>query len=264
METKLIVTDVTQMGGSRICIGAISENWETIRPVLPYPGIDDSFLYFEDQKVIRPFSRITLELFNHTEDPPHTEDWGFDPEIRDYRGELPEEHRINFFERILDPSVESIFGTKIHEEKNRFFIKYGTGVRSLGTIKVKELDEINIINSFGIYWYSISFRDNSGKQYCMNITELSFRYYVKHLIRQGYNYFPKISEMIEEKLVNCDIYLRIGLGRRWHPDNSQPKNRCYLFITGLYSFPDYLEGKCFADFQERIEEIEKEEDEIPF
>ena len=25
-------------------------------------------------------------------------------------------------------------------------------------------------------------------------------------------------------------------------------DRCHLQITGVYSFPDYLDGKCFADF----------------
>jgi hypothetical protein len=44
------------------------------------------------------------------------------------------------------------------------------------------------------------------------------------------------------------VYLRIGLARHWHPDHEQPKNRCYLQITGVYTFPDYLGGRCFADF----------------
>ena len=39
-------------------------------------------------------------------------------------------------------------------------------------------------------------------------------------------------------------FLRIGLARHWgkFPD------RCYLQITGIYSFPDYLDGRTFADF----------------
>jgi len=34
------------------------------------------------------------------------------------------------------------------------------------------------------------------------------------------------------------------LARGWerYPD------RCYVQITGVYSFPDYLSGRCFADF----------------
>lgn len=264
METKLIVTDVTQMGGTRICMGGITDDWECIRPVLPYPGLQESMLYLEEDQVIQPFSRITLDLFNHTEDPPHTEDWEFTSKILDYRGELPERHRVKFLEKILDPSVASIFGTKIHEVNDRCYVDYGTGTRSLGTIKVGYLENVNIINYNGSYWYGISFRDGSGKSYCMNITDLAFRYFVRQLIREGHNYFPKISEIIEEKLSGCEIYLRIGLGRRWHPDKTKPRNRCYLFITGLYSFPDYLEGKSFTDFKDGVEDYPEENHEIPF
>lgn len=36
-----------------------------------------------------------------------------------------------------------------------------------------------------------------------------------------------------------EVFLHIGLARGWkeHPD------RCYLQITGIYTFPDYLEGR---------------------
>jgi hypothetical protein len=37
---------------------------------------------------------------------------------------------------------------------------------------------------------------------------------------------------------------KIGLARGWdeHPA------RCYLQITGVYTFPDFLKSKTFADF----------------
>jgi ATP-dependent DNA helicase RecQ len=40
------------------------------------------------------------------------------------------------------------------------------------------------------------------------------------------------------------VVLRIGLTRHWdaYPD------RCFLQITGIHTFPDYLEGQTFADF----------------
>lgn len=47
-----------------------------------------------------------------------------------------------------------------------------------------------------------------------------------------------------EKQTSSQVYLRIGLARGWkkYPD------RCFLQITGVYTFPDYLDGKIFADF----------------
>jgi hypothetical protein len=40
------------------------------------------------------------------------------------------------------------------------------------------------------------------------------------------------------------IYLRIGLSRGWqkYPD------RCYLQVNGVFTFPDYLDGKTFLDY----------------
>lgn len=41
------------------------------------------------------------------------------------------------------------------------------------------------------------------------------------------------------------IYIRLGLTRPW----GDPEV-CWTQVTGIYTFPDYLEGKTFADFIE--------------
>jgi hypothetical protein len=48
---------------------------------------------------------------------------------------------------------------------------------------------------------------------------------------------------VEHVLQGRQVFLRVGLTRGWakHPD------RHYLQLTGVYSFPDYLQGRCFAD-----------------
>ena len=48
--------------------------------------------------------------------------------------------------------------------------------------------------------------------------------------------------MLLGKLREAEVYLRLGLARAY------PKNQCYLQVTGVYSFPDYLDGRNFADF----------------
>jgi hypothetical protein len=49
--------------------------------------------------------------------------------------------------------------------------------------------------------------------------------------------------------------LRIGLARLWEkfPD------RCYLQITGIYTFPDYLRGRTFTDFVISAGDLDAEE-----
>ena len=53
-----------------------------------------------------------------------------------------------------------------------------------------------------------------------------------------------IASEMTALLKSKEVLLRIGLARGWeeHPD------RCYIQLTGVYTFPDYLEGKTFADF----------------
>jgi hypothetical protein len=40
------------------------------------------------------------------------------------------------------------------------------------------------------------------------------------------------------------LHLRIGLTRPW----GERGDRCFLQVNGIYSFPDYLDGRSFADF----------------
>jgi len=43
------------------------------------------------------------------------------------------------------------------------------------------------------------------------------------------------------------IYLRLGLARPFKK-SAADEPRCYLQVTGVHTFPDYLQGKTFADF----------------
>jgi len=59
-------------------------------------------------------------------------------------------------------------------------------------------------------------------------------------------------------LRSCDqIALRLGLGREWNGVH-------YVQINGIYTEPDYLNGRCFADFVMRTTEPRRTQVEIPF
>lgn len=53
-----------------------------------------------------------------------------------------------------------------------------------------------------------------------------------------------MSRDLAKVLGASDVYLRIGLARGW----DKLPDRCYLQITGIYTFPDYLGGREFVDF----------------
>ncbi len=92
--------------------------------------------------------------------------------------------------------------------------------------------------------YRLTFTDPRGDTYRLKITDLTWQYYCQSL-RNEKRDPAKIALELTTILQKRDVFLRIGLARGWkeYPD------RCYLQITGIYTFPDYLNGKTFADFQ---------------
>ena len=76
------------------------------------------------------------------------------------------------------------------------------------------------------------------------MTDLAFRHYLTHLVTVEGRSPEECAAELTATLQTTRVYVRIGLARRWE----RFPERCYLQITGVYSFPDYLGGRCFADF----------------
>lgn len=84
--------------------------------------------------------------------------------------------------------------------------------------------------------------------YRLAVTGLAFRRCYDYTWEQGQKP-EEIATNIKQQLLSTTVFLRIGLARGWgkFPD------RCSLQITGVYTFSDYLAGRCFADFALRQE-----------
>jgi len=242
---ELIITDVTRMGGTRVCVAGYSDKTKrNIRPVFAKDNIDESWLYWNGEAIIRPFAKIDLKPIAERSDPPHTEDCIIDPDLKLYKGLIPENEREKFLKSILDSNVESIFGAEIQQDHG-YYIHSNGGLRSLGTIQAKV---VNLSHKEYDRWdYRLIFRDLSKQEYSLQVTDLSFQYYVDHLREQKEHNPQFISQELKNQLKEAKVYLRIGLARGWdkYPD------RCYLQVTGLYTIPDYLDGRCFADFKKQ-------------
>ena len=80
-------------------------------------------------------------------------------------------------------------------------------------------------------------------RYRLKITDLTWHYYCNSLRGQFSDPDALAAEMAS-RLRGKNVYLRIGLSRGWKkfPD------RCFLQVNGIYTFPDYLDGKTFVDF----------------
>ncbi len=240
MEKRLIITDLTRMKENRVCIFGIDEHNRGIRPDM-YSSISEEYAI---ENNIKPFNEIEFNLTPSPNlKPPHTEDWLVDEYYPpEFIRTLSDEERRELLEHILCPSIEDIFGAEIHEHQ---YLNEGEGSRSLGTIKVMEIVFVeHSPKKGGKFNYRITFQDQSGAEYNLPVTDLAFRYCCGNMRKEKID-TNAIGFQLKCTFETSLVFLRIGLTRLF-------KNRHYIQITGVYTFPDYLEG--IKDIYERKEE----------
>ena len=269
MTTALTITGVTRMNNSKVCISGVTNDGKYIRPVT-LGGIHESWLTISEYNqmgeyepvFLRPFSKVELELAQTEIKQPHTEDRLIVANQIGYSGLLPKDQREGFLERITDPFVADIFGANIHRHDESCYVLEGEGERSLGTVKASEIKYVSVLENGNGCKCRIRFRDGNGDYYNLPVTDLSLLNYLNHLKNIQGIACGKIGLDLKSFFNNATTYIRIGLGRGYHYNQEKDQNRCYLLISGIYTFPDYLEGRCYSDFE--ITPDEGGEDEIPF
>jgi hypothetical protein len=241
MRTLVTITDVTRMRGTNVCIAGYSQDGRCIRPVLRRGAIQEDWLLEKGQIVIRPFAIVEFDLLKNDPDPPHTEDWIINSTYRVCRGMLTSQQQRELLREKTDDAVENIFGALVHSKPGRY-VKAGEGDRSLGTVQPKVFARVEFVKDRGTY--QILFKDQAEEWWKLTVVDLSFRQYTRFLCVAKGKDPDEVAKSLTQSLRRRYIFLRIGLSRGWteYPD------RCFLQVTGVYSFPDYLEGRCFADF----------------
>ena len=244
MKKPIVITEVTRMQEGRVCIAGYDQHGQCLRPVLPPPGIHESSLYSGARLIVFPSAKVEFEFTQPTPQPPHTEDIRYDPDVVRLIERQPEERWHKMLEATLSKSVSDVFEQPIHSEHGYYIID-GQGLRSLGTIRpARILKTIHEFSQDSQKWkYRIGFIDNEQATYWLTVTDLTWRYFHDQQRRNGRAPSDIASEMTA-LLKSKEVLLRLGLARGWeeHPD------RCYIQLTGVYTFPDYLEGKTLADF----------------
>jgi hypothetical protein len=242
MKTPLVITDLTRMQRGKVCIAGYDKAHTAIRPVLPPPGIPESLLCLDGQPVIYPFALVEFDLLDPIPQPPHSEDVSFAAEtIRLIRVVHSREEVLRWS---LYESVGTIFDQPIQRGPGHYVLDC-TGSRSLGTIQPQAILDVLYEpgEDEGVWSYRLAFIDNHDELYRLKITDLTWNYYCASL--RGEDDDPaQIAARLTQVLCSGKVYLRIGLSRGW----KKFPGRCYLQINAIYTFPDYLEGKTFADF----------------
>ncbi len=253
MRAILTVTDLTRMQGNRVCVAGYLPDGTSARPVLAADGgITEPWLrikprgihrWFREDSIVRPFSMIELEWRDRAPALPHCEDWHIAPTFRRWRGVLPPEEREELLRHIDDGAVSHIFGVPIMQGPG-WYIAAGSGVRSLGTICPIAVTAVEFAAaSSGNATYRLAFTDSERTTYRLAVTDLAFRAYLTLQWQRG-NTPDMCAAALLGVMRRNPVWLRIGLTRSW----AQYPDRCFLQITGVYTFPDYLGGRSFADF----------------
>jgi hypothetical protein len=244
MNTKLVITDLTRMYRGMVCIAGYNKDHQCIRPTLPPPGISEKSLIQTGQAIIFPFALVEFDLLQPDPNPPHTEDYRFTPDSPHFIRKV-EDHKAVLHWSLFE-TISAIFEQPIHDDFG-FYVMDCQGTRSVGTIRPRNIVKVAYGPGIEGPWdYRLMFYDHEDQLYRLKITDLTWQYYCDSL--RGENHEPvQIASELTSMLKSREVFLRVGLARGWikYPD------RCYLQINGIYTFPNYLEGKTFADIAQK-------------
>src|SRR6266508_368642 len=123
MRRRVVITDVTRMGGTRVCVAGYTRKAGQaefcVRPLFRYGDLTEQWLY-PRSGIIRAFAVVELDLLKHEPEKPHSEDWLIEPRLRIVQELLTTDQRLAFLQSIEDASVGDIFGAESHQDHGWF------------------------------------------------------------------------------------------------------------------------------------------------
>jgi len=245
MRQTIVITDLTQMpAGNQVCVVGISEKGEYIRPVHS-GGFRKKYLYVDNKLAIIPGARIGFDFTTAKIEPPHIEDKTFDPNSIISYGFCSSIEWEDILKSSAYTTVTKIYNGFLRECS---WVKPGSNTRSIGTLSGPTNINIQLPEWDRKLKYKLSFRDSTGAIFSRPVTDLTFQELCFKRVKSDGNPRLSVSTELTSMMKKADrVYLRIGLARPWaQPGTTELK--CYLQVTGVYTFPDYLNGKTFADF----------------
>ena len=243
MRRTLVITDLTYMWADMVCIAGVGEDGECIRPIID-GGVRQHHLFRDNLLLVHPRARVEFDLFPTETRRPHIEDYTFLPESIAYRGVCTDYEWEALLKRTASPGIEALFDGLLRDGRR---VPPDSFTKSLGTIADVTVYEVFVDESQGRRQFRMNFTDSMGTIYeRYPINDLAFRSALEKRIELGGD--VRDAELAVTQAIKSArrLYLRIGLAR---PDvlGDYPK-ACWAQVTGVYTFPDYLKDKTFADF----------------
>lgn len=243
VKKRLVITDLTYMWEDEICIGGVDRDDTCIRPITR-EGVRRSHIFSDDELIVYPRALVEFDLSAvPIAMPPHIEDWYFDPSATRHIVDCTDAQWEDILKRGCFASVEEMFDGYLEGDRR---VSPGSETRSLGTLCVPKATAAWVDDSYGRRRFRLDFEDGSGKWHSgYPVNDLAFRTFFERMIDTlGDN--RRAADAVHGALEAADrLYLRIGLARP-RQIGSYPA-ACWTQVTGVYTFPDYLNGKTFAD-----------------
>lgn len=245
MRQTIVITDLTQMPeGDQVCVVGINEKGECIRPVCK-GGFQKKYLYAGKNVVIRPRARIGFDLTDAKIEPPHIEDRAFNPSFIINHGLCGDADWENILRNSSYARVEDIYNGFLQDGN---WVKPGSATRSIATLSKASIANVQVPEWEGKLRYRLSFRDITGNLFDCPVSDLAFRELIYKKVKRNNHPRLDVSRELTNILKSVErIYLRLGLAQPFKRSTGD-EPRCYLQVTGVHTFPDYLQGKTFADF----------------
>ncbi len=246
MRQTIVITDLTQMrDGNYVCIVGVNESGQCIRPVteVQEKGMPKDLLYCKSQLIIRPRAKVEFDFHPVNIELPHVEDRGFDPNYIVNKGFCSSTEWESILRNNSYTTVDEIYDGLLEGHK---WVRPGANTRSIATLASPMIVDVELSESS--VKPRLTFKDNTGHLFDCPASDLALWNLCYSSVKRRGREREKLSSELVSSLRSTDrLYLRLGLARPWiQPGLSEP--RCYLQVTGIYTFPDYLGGKSFADF----------------
>ncbi|RJQ37624.1 MAG: hypothetical protein C4555_05940 [Dehalococcoidia bacterium] len=243
MRKTIVITDLTQMprefsNGNEVCVVGLDEDGNSVR-LICNGGFQKNYLKRNHLAIVRPSAKVEFDLHVIKVNPPHIEDMGFNPDSITGKGFCTNAEWERALQQTSFDAVEDIF--EGHLSGNDWVLP-GTETRSIATLSGARIVDIELTGKNAKP--RVTFVDKNRRTYCRPVSDLTLwnRCY-SQVIRQ-HKEPKKVAEELKKTFQeSVRLYLRLGLARPWAEDN-----KCWLQVTGIYTFPDYLKGKTFADF----------------
>jgi hypothetical protein len=223
----LIITDVTAMSGNNVCIAGYDDSLTCIRPVLSGGQITKRHLFRDGELIIFPGAKVAFNFGAQISQPPHVEDVIFEEASIENMGRVSVREWKEILTRTATQNVGELF-TYIEDR----CVPPGSPGPSIGTIMLPDMPTLNCDYYKNPPRPKIRFVDQGGiVNNNVPITDLAFRNLFDFYLAKYKGDCEKTVKLLNNKLADHDIYLRLGLSRSF-------RGCCWLQVNGIHTFPD--------------------------